>query len=538
AGTLSGGTDVSGPFKIQAQYVHRSNSSVLVVLAITPTGRYIEPGVFVMSDTAGGTGLAQFGDADAVQCETFNSAGSGPTDFVFVVDNSGSMGSSQAALGEAANAVAARLGNSQLDWRIALVTTSYYDGSYSDDKNLFRGFTRDINQFKAWLQQNAPCPNPAEGCWIGTSGNVNELHLNPARKAINYMTAATTPVAKQYRPGARVVVILLTDVRDGSTDNAAPGSGNTLDEFINYFKGGNPTGKAIQMHGIICDPAESATRCNSQEELNNPIHKDAIQALGGIVGSIRTTTRIPATINAIMDSVIGSAGYKTLKPPIGASVRVALAKVRDSSKCNPSDLPRSRTDGFDVDGRGQALSFYGACRPPETGSTQGAISYRYWSDLTTNTEGNQPPCYGDTGYYDSTQADFCKGKLVCNRQTNKCECPADCGGGGSPGQVCNTNRDVCSWSCGADCAGACGSFETCNQTTCACTCVQSATCSPGFKFDAAACGCVCDTGALNCGPNYQADANACACICKDNCGGNCPSGTQCNTSTCACEPKL
>ncbi|HEX8537951.1 MAG TPA: adventurous gliding motility lipoprotein CglD, partial [Cystobacter sp.] len=156
AGTLSGGTDVSGPFKIQAQYVHRSNSSVLVVLAITPKARYAEPGLFVMGDTAGGTALAQFGDADALRCETFTSVGSGPTDFVFVVDNSGSMASSQAALGDAANAVAARLGNSQLDWRIALVTTSYYDGSYSGDKDLFRGFTRDINQFKAWLQQNAP----------------------------------------------------------------------------------------------------------------------------------------------------------------------------------------------------------------------------------------------------------------------------------------------------------------------------------------------------------------------------------------------
>ncbi|ATB35859.1 hypothetical protein CYFUS_001273 [Cystobacter fuscus] len=537
AGTLSGGTDVSGPFKIQAQYVHRSNSSVLVVLAITPKARFVEPGVFVMSDTAGGTALAQFGDADAVQCETFASAGSGPTDFLFVVDDSGSMASSQTALANAANAVASRLGNSQLDWRIALVTTSY-GATYSNNRNIFRGFTRDINQFKAWLDQNAACPDTTQGCWIGVNGIADEVHLRPARKAVNDMTAAsTTDPNKKYRTGARLVVIILTDTRDQSTDDAVAGSGNTLPEFINYFKSGNPTGAAIQMHGIICDPADSATRCNSQEDHLIPVHKDAIQALGGIVGSIRTATGIQTAINSIMDSVIGSAGYKTLKPPIGASVRVALAKVRDSSKCNPSDLPRSRTDGFDVDGRSQALSFYGACRPPETGTTLGAISYRYWSDLTANTDGNQPPCYSDTGYYDSTQADFCKGKLVCNRQTNRCECPADCGGGGAPGQVCNTNRDVCSWSCGSECAGACGSFETCNPTTCACTCVQSATCSPGFKFDAAACGCVCDTGALNCGSNYQADANACACVCKPNCGGNCPSDTVCNESTCACRPK-
>ncbi|MFY0584069.1 adventurous gliding motility lipoprotein CglD [Cystobacter fuscus] len=441
-GTISGGTDVSGPFKIQAQYVHRSNSSVLVVLAIIPKTRNVEPGVFVMSDTAGGTALAQFGDADAVQCEAFNSAGSGPTDFLFVVDDSGSMASSQAALANAANAVAARLGNSQLDWRIALVTTSY-GATYSNNRNVFRGFTRDINQFKAWLDQNAACPDPAQGCWIGVNGIADEVHLKPARKAVNDMTSAsTTDPNKKYRAGARLVVIILTDVRDQSTDNAVAGSGDTLPEFITYFKSGNPTGKAIQMHGILCDPAESNTRCSGQEELLNPIHKDAIQALGGIVGSIRTTAGIQTAINAIMDSVIGSAGYKTLKPPIGASVRVALAKVRDSSKCNPSDLPRSRTDGFDLDGRSQTLSFYGACRPPETGTTQGAISYRYWSDLTAGPDGNQAPCSTHTGYYDPSQADFCKGKLVCNRQTNLCECPADCGGGGAPGR-CATPTGTC-----------------------------------------------------------------------------------------------
>ncbi|OJH37273.1 adventurous gliding motility lipoprotein CglD [Cystobacter ferrugineus] len=536
-GTISGGTDVTGPFKLQVQYVHRSDSSVLVVVAITPKALYNDStrsGLFVMGDTAGGTALAQFGDADAVQCETFVSAGSGPTDFLFVVDDSGSMSSSQAALGEAANAVAARLGNSQLDWRIALVTTSY-GATYSNNRNTFRGFTRDINQFKAWLQQNAPCPDSSQGCWIGINGIADEVHLKPARKAVNDMTAATD-VNKKYRPGARLVVIILTDTRDQSTDGAAAGSENAYDTYLKFFKGTNPTGAAIQMHGIICDPAESATKCNSQEDHLNPVHKNAIQDLGGIVGSIRTATGIQTAINSIMDSVIGSAGYKTLKPPIGASVRVALAKVRDASKCNPSDLPRSRTDGFDVDGRSQALSFYGACRPPETGNTQAAISYRYWSDLTTNPNGNQPPCFGDAKY-DSTEADFCDGKLVCNRQSNVCECPADCGGGGAPGQVCNTNRDVCSWSCGTDCAGACGSFQTCDQSTCACSCVQSATCSPGFKFDAAKCGCVCDTGALNCGANYQADANACACVCKPNCGGTCPSNTICNESVCGCQPR-
>ena len=529
AGVLSGGGSVGGPYKLQAQYVHRSNASVLVVLAITPRARFTEPGLFVMGDTAGGTALAQFGDADAVQCETFTT-GNGMADFLFVVDDSGSMQTSQGALGDAAAAVANRLGNSQLDWRISMVTTSYTQPDYSwPNRNVFRGFTRDIQQFKAWLQQGAACPDPRQGCWVGIDGASEERILEGARTAVDYMTNASTPADKRYRPGARLVVVVLTDVDD--QPYSVP-----VSTYIDYFKGANPVGQLIQMHGIICDKAGGP--CYPGEPVDTPRHLDVIQATGGIVGTIRSTTSIQTTINTIVDSVIASTGYRTLKPPIGASVRVALEAVQDPANCSANDLPRSRTNGFDVDGVSQALAFYGACRPASAGATKAAVSYRYWSDLTLNKDGNPPPCAADTAYHDPSDPDFCRGNLACNRQTNLCECPSDCGGGGAPGAVCNTNRDVCSFSCASDCGGTCGSFKTCDTASCSCQCVQSATCAPGFKFDAAACGCVCDTGALDCGSTYQADANACACVCKANCGGACDSTTKCNMSTCFCEPKL
>ncbi len=529
SGVLTGGGGVGGPYKIQAQYVHRSNASVLVVLAITPRARFVEPGLFVMGDTAGGTALAQFGDADAVQCETFTT-GNGMADFLFVVDDSGSMQTSQGALGDAAVAVANRLGNSQLDWRISMVTTSYTQPDYAwPNRNVFRGFTRDIQQFKAWLQQNAPCPDPRQGCWVGIDGASEERILEGARVAVDSMTSAAAPAEKRYRPGARLVVIVLTDVNDQPYH--VP-----VSSYIDYFKGANPVGQLIQMHGIICDGAGG--ECYPGEPVDNPRHLDVIQATGGIVGTIRSTASIQNTINTIVDSVIASTGYRTLKPPIGASVRVALEAVQNPALCPPSDLPRSRTNGFDVDGVSQALAFYGACRPASAGSTKAAVSYRYWSDLTVNKDGNPPPCASDTAYHDPADPDFCKGRLACNRQTNVCECPSDCGGGGTPGAVCNTSKDVCAFTCAADCGSTCGSFQTCDAATCSCQCVQSATCAPGFRFDAAACGCVCDTAALQCGNTYQADTAACACVCKDNCGGACEAGTKCNMSTCACEVKL
>ena len=511
-GKLTGGADVTGAFKVQAQYVHRSNSSVVVVLAITTKDRFDnpnnypgQPSLFSVRDTAGGTALAQFGDADAVQCEPFVS-GTGQADFLFVVDDSGSMSSSQKFLGNTGDALAARLATTTINWRIGLVTTGYTT-SNATNFNTFRGYTTSIPQFKAWLQSQTanpptPCPDETQLCWIGVSGTPTEKPLDAARAAVNFTANVNgnTPVDKRYRPGAELVIILVTDTRDQSTDS--------IEVFTKFFQQLNPLGRPLKVHGIICDP--TGARCDSQEDNTNPRHLDVIQATGGVYGFIRSEQSIKDTINTVVDSVISSAGYRTLKPPIGASVKVAVAAVADPATCpSNNDIPRSLQHGFDVDGLNRSLSFFGGCRPANPASTKAVVSYRYWRDRTTDPNGDVLPCAQDP-LYDPNEPDLCKGTRVCNTQTNVCECTADCGSG-------------------------CGSYQTCNTTTCACQCVQSATCAPGFKFDPSAgvCGCVCDTAALNCGSTYQVDAQLCACICKDNCGG-CPTGTTCNQSTCSC----
>ncbi|NOK16610.1 adventurous gliding motility lipoprotein CglD [Corallococcus carmarthensis] len=557
---LGGSAGINGPFKIQAQYVHRSNGSVVVVLAITPAARYNESAtgsLFTMADTAGGSALAQFGDADAVQCEVFT-GNTAVVDFLFVVDDSGSMASSQTFLAGAAAAVANKLANATLDWRLGMVTTAY-TGS-GPNNGVLRSFTQNIDQFKSWLTQNAVCNNTVcavkagtaqnptytplpnttcasdKECWVGLGGDGAERSLEAARKAINDLTATGGTTATRIRPGAKVVVIILTDTRDQSASTVADYTAYFLNTGTTVGTTKNPVNAPIQLHGIICPP--DGARCNKDEDNTNPRHLDVIQNTGGVSGSIRDNTSITNTINAIVDSVIASVGYKTLKPPIGASMKVAVAEVADAAVC-PSigDLPRSRTNGFDVDGINRTVSFYGACRPKQSGVTQAAVSYRYWIDRTAKPDGNPPPCASDTQYYNPNDPDYCDGKLVCNRTTDRCECPADCGGTAPAGQVCNTDRDVCDFSCAPDCGGTCGTFETCNTNSCSCSCVQSASCAAGYKFDNNACGCVCDTAALNCGTSFGADPGLCACVCKPDCGG-CAPGFTCNVSACVCEKPI
>ncbi|XXF79059.1 adventurous gliding motility lipoprotein CglD [Myxococcaceae bacterium GXIMD 01537] len=548
-GSLLSTAGVTGEFKMQAQYVHRSDSSVVVVIAITASANYNEAGgLFTMADTAGGTALAQFGDVDAVQCETFT-ARTSAVDFLFVVDDSCSMSVSQTALSDTATAMANKLGNSSLDWRMGMVTTSYTSGNNSSlpntniNKGIFRSFTNNIHQFRAWLKQNSDCSSGRcsgfdaatepttctdnRQCWVRLSGDGAERPLDGARAAINHMTDAAAPAANKLRPGAKLVVVLMTDTKDQSADT-------NINTYINFFNttAGNPASQRVAVHGIICP---QNTTCGSNEDPNdNTRLKEVIEATGGVTGYINSPTTIVTTINAIVDSVIASSGYKTLKPPIGASMKVAMSDVLTPASCDKNDVPRSRTNGFDVDGINQTVSLFGACRPASSGTTQAAVSYRYWVDRSTNANGSPLPCASEGPLHNPSDPDYCLGKLVCNRATDKCECPADCGGGGKPEEVCNTDPKECKWECGPDCNGACGSFKTCNTGTCSCSCVQSASCAPGFKFDPNACGCVCDAQALGCGSTYNVDLNTCSCVCKPDCGG-CGVGYTCNKSYCMCQ---
>jgi hypothetical protein len=585
AGALMNMGMVSGPFKLQVEYLHRVDSVTakaytVVVVALRPASVTAEGAMFTMSDTAGGSAVAQFGDANAIQCETFKPA-AGKIDFLFVVDDSCSMAASQGALGQAASSVAASLNNSTLDWRIAMVTTEYHLGTTANNQGVRRGFSRDIHQVEAWLTNGSDCaagtcgvvmPMPVcdsngaqrdgdhGGCWIGTDGSGNEGLLGAARHAVDDITPTAFAAdggerLDRIRPDAQLVIVLLGDADDQTTGytttakctQASPENCENINDFIKYFSGTgttsltkNPLGKMIPVHGIVC-PAGADTdaatpgiqTCNDEDQSANQRHAQVITATGGVRGAINDNNSISTAIAAIINSTIGAAGYKMQKPPIGASVKVAMDAVQTPASCNKDNIPRSRLDGFDFDGVNRTISFFGACRPGAA-TMAAAVSYRYWIDTTPNPGGNPPPCSNDP-FYDPTDPDFCKGKLQCNLLTNVCECPMGCGGTAPAGKVCDPNPLVCDYVCTADCGGSCNGYQQCNVSSCTCECQQSATCAVGYKFQngGGVCGCVCDTSALNCGPTYQPDGTSCSCVCQPNCGG-CQPGLICNTSTCAC----
>jgi hypothetical protein len=439
AGVLTGQASANGPFKIQIEVAHRSATEVVVLMALTPISNFIEPAIFTMGDVAGGSALAQFNDDTGIQCETFKPV-KAKVDFLFVVDDSGSMASSQDALGQAANDMAAALNNSSIDWRVGMVTTSYHlAASSGTNRGVLRGFTRDLNLFKAWLTKDSVCniltstctgvtPAPPcsptstvknGGCWVGITGSGHEGSLGAARKATDTITTSmgTTEVAGKLRADATLVLILLGDADDQTTGYNTTaldctGGCESADNFVKFFQATgtsattkNRLGIPITVHGIIC---AAGTTCNGEYQANPQRHAQVVTATGGVRGSIKDLATIKNAANAIVNSIIAAVSHRLQKAPIGASVKVAVDEVMNPAQCDKDNLPRSRTNGFDFNGTNGSLSFHGACRLPNT-ATSAAVSYQFWK------QGADPAQCA------------CPAPKTCDIEGG-CICPADCGG--------------------------------------------------------------------------------------------------------------
>src|SRR5262249_30937353 len=136
----------------------------------------------------------------------------------------------------------------------------------------------------------------------------------------------------------------------------SPESCENIQDFIQYFTGTgstsltkNPLGHSIPVHGIVC-PAGPDTdtgtagiqTCNDEDQSANQRHAPVVTATGGVRGAINDNTSISTAIGAIINSTIAAAGHRMQKPPIGASVKVAMDAVLTPATCNKNDIPRSR----------------------------------------------------------------------------------------------------------------------------------------------------------------------------------------------------
>jgi len=468
---------------LKAQYVLREKGDPLVVITAAGNNRFSQEkdGAFALMDVAGGAALARYFDRTVVQCER-SVVGHRPVDFLFVVGDVPVTANWQDRLDIAAITMVNALNNSTLDWRVALVTPSYHVRSPRwPNSGVVRGFTRDVQQFQAWLRPKSTCELDATGptrrctpgtdwhgnayppwnglgpeclgdnsylsihganggCWIGDFGSHPGI-LGAARLALMDISSPEAEERIRLRENADIVVVII----DGADDLTSGlytvlGLPENIQHFIDFFQGRDTvatrSGAFVPVPAIRPGQTIPVHAIRRKHDINVRIPA-VVNATGGFLAFFEDQAGTENTMRAIVDSAIGNAGVKTQKPLIGASLRVAMANPRNPNACNTADVPRSRKDGFDYDGIAQTVTLFGACRPPDNQQSRVAISYRAWE----SSEETRMPCEKDI-HFDPDESNHCKNLFFCDSDKDVCVCPNQCGGC-PEGMVCNPNTCTC-----------------------------------------------------------------------------------------------
>lgn len=408
-GLLSGTAGVNGPFKVVAEYVVRTATRAVVVIGIIPASLYSGQALFRVDDAAGGTAVAQLGDFANTQCEVFAAQVNQKVDFLWVVDDSCSMASSQTAVANAGSLFGSKVAAAGLDWRAAGVSTGWFPSFYEGSK---REWTNSIATMNSWFSGAGA---------FGTNGDATEAGFAGIQ---TFMSGPTGRIGGPFRADAQAHFIFLTDTSEQSSVSAA-----AMQTYLNQ----RITTRSVA-HGIVCN--EGGNCGDPQSETNPGKHHQLIRATGGVIGDIRVfnpqnptpqqTAQQGAVIDAILSAVIGGTGTQLQRPPISATIKVAIATT--AGTCNNNDVPRDRTNGWDIDSATRRIVFFGNCIPSAAG-VQVAVSYKYWNNGSPDPNGDA--CGGT-----------CVAPLVCDPGQRSCVCSSDCGGC-SAGFTCNRNACAC-----------------------------------------------------------------------------------------------
>ena len=294
----------------------------------------------------------------------------GVVDFLWVIDNSGSMSDEQENITATTQLFLDRLQSSNTDWRLAVTTTDAYcldddDPLYADCKTrlnadpireqctglrgagfLSRGQQNVESNFQAYVAQNAGCTNPPSPGDVGKNvcGFGLESGLRSAQTVIQRLKStdrgATCPMGSEYeiRNDAQVVVVFVTDEEDqefkssGTTGTILPANDQVrVDRTAQYITTFNDifnvriyaiAGDEGADAGGVCTALEGGGIVGAEYGLG---YKEVAEGTSGAVGSV-CNSDLAVTVDTIITDTIGQvSNYPLEKLPITSSIYVATA---------------------------------------------------------------------------------------------------------------------------------------------------------------------------------------------------------------------
>ncbi|GIX43064.1 MAG: hypothetical protein KatS3mg129_2797 [Leptospiraceae bacterium] len=326
-------------FRIVIQASQDENGNAVVLVGVTTVNNYenVEDALTGLTD---GTNVGPVDSTPKDYIDILLADNPPKADFLFVVDNSGSMSQEQNAVANNSLAFFDRLNNLGVDFKIGTITT--------DNSNLRNtGFTSDRTQFENDIQVGTSgsgkesCTYYAEKALSNSSPNNMNAVLTNGNGSLNTIANAGYP-----RNGSNLTVICITDESDAYTKWDGSGSNDDNPRFNlidNIFTQNN-----ISFYGVIPlnDSGQygSCTGVNGNANVtynfsNFPQGALDLKSLaintGGSVSSI-CGENYGAFLQQLADQVAAKAtSYSLTRIPISSTIKVYVNDVEIPRTSNP-----------------------------------------------------------------------------------------------------------------------------------------------------------------------------------------------------------
>jgi hypothetical protein len=345
--TASGSALLSSYFNILFNIEKDTNGNTYITISVVPNSEYSKYQTITNSIIntqnikANNEVLVNNSDEFTVNTSTQKKT----ADFLFVVDDSGSMSSYQNAVSQAATDFATAITNAGIDYRISIITTSdsisdltttscsYFNNCpASRILNSIGIIKNDIDKFKTNLI-------------VGTDGSGTETGIYNAEYALKSTVLGDstdgilTTLGMPANDTTPLSVIILSDEKSQYTSRA--GYGNNFDPSNNLF-----IDRGYTVYSII------NTYINSSSQ-----YDDLAISTNGLIADISNTSNYSTIMNTIAQKASGNLGYKlTNENVIESTIYV---------KVNDVEVAHDNTNGWKYIPAYNSILFYGTAVPKD-----------------------------------------------------------------------------------------------------------------------------------------------------------------------------
>ncbi len=355
-------------FHVVMQVSYSSTCPEVVGIGVSTTPNYSATEA-LLSGFLDGTNTSCGTVTKTAKTDSFSGAADPKADFVWVVDDSGSMSGEQTAVQNAATAFFSSLTAKRLDYRIGVIKTS--------SSTLRNAGGTDWVTNSTSGGQTAFTTNVA----VGTAASV-ESAIYFAEQGLNNSTL--TP-----RSGAKLYFVFVSDEGDnyqcragGSNLTPAAGTlwnpcqgGTAFNTSNNIF-----TQNGYKVFGILGVDAATGNegKCTGgngtqANDDNNqwPAYQQLITATGGSMGSICASDFSPIMSSIVTEAAATGSPYVLSKTPISSTIAVKVAG---------SAVTKSASNGWSYDSGTNSILFSGTAWPAQGSAIE--VTYEYNSSST------------------------------------------------------------------------------------------------------------------------------------------------------------